>query len=133
MKEKDPTTLEAFFSLSPSFFSFSSAVTRAFPLLIKGEAGRPMKGDRIKTQEHDTSTRLSDKRALSTRSLLPPETWDHLPLSPVCNPYYKPSVSNTSSSELDVGTFRPNQYKPLCPLSTPSKPDAQIQIYTPVV
>ena len=34
--------LEAFFSLS--FFSFSSAVTRAFPWPIKGEAGHPMKG-----------------------------------------------------------------------------------------
>ena len=32
MKEKkDPATLEAFFSLSLSFFSFSSSVTRAFP------------------------------------------------------------------------------------------------------
>ena len=40
MKEKkDPTILEAFFSLS--FFSFSSSVTRAFPSPIKGEAGRP--------------------------------------------------------------------------------------------
>ena len=29
--------------------------------------------------------------------------------------------------------FRPNQYKPLCPLSTPSELDAQIQIYTSVV
>ena len=44
MKEKkDPTILEAFFSLS--FFYFSSAVTRAFPSPIKGEAGHPMKGD----------------------------------------------------------------------------------------
>ena len=36
------------------------------------------------------------------------------PLSPVCNPYYELfSANNTSSShELDVGTFRPNQYKP---------------------
>ena len=76
MKEKkDPTTLEAFFSLW--FFSFSSSITRAFPSPIKGEAGRPMKGE-IETQEHDTSTWLSGKRALSTRSLLPPETWDPL-------------------------------------------------------
>ena len=44
MKEKkDPATLEAFLSLS--FIYFSSSVTRAFPLPIKGEAGRPMKGD----------------------------------------------------------------------------------------
>ena len=52
MKEKkDPATLKAFFSLfalslsSLSFFSFSSTVTRAFPSLIKGEAGHPIKGD----------------------------------------------------------------------------------------
>ena len=42
-KKKDPAILEAFFSLS--FFSFSSIVIRAFPSPIKGEAGRPMKGD----------------------------------------------------------------------------------------
>ena len=41
--KKDSATLEGFFSLS--FFSFSFAVTRAFPSPIKGEAGRPMKGD----------------------------------------------------------------------------------------
>ena len=43
----------------------------------------------INTQEHDTNTRLSSDRALSTRSLFPPETWDHFPLSPVCTPYCK--------------------------------------------
>ena len=31
-----------------------------------------------------------------------------------------------SSSRLDVATFRPNQYKFLCPPSTPSKPDTQL-------
>ena len=127
MKEKkDPITLEAF---SLSFFSFSSSITRTFPWPIKGKAGHPMKGE-ILTQEHDISTRLSGKQALSTHSLLPPKTWDPLPLSPIYNPYYKPSASNMSSSELDVGTFRPNQYKPLCPPSTTSEPDAQIQIYS---
>ena len=45
MKEKkDPTTLEAFFSLL--FFYFSSSVTHTFPSPIKGDAGHPMKGDR---------------------------------------------------------------------------------------
>ena len=133
MKEKDPAVLAAFFSLSLSFFSFSFVVTHAFPSPIKGEAGHPMKGDEIKTQEHDTSMQLSGKRALSTCSLLPPETWDPLPLSPICNPYCKPTIGNTSSSELDVGTFRLNQYKLLCPPSTPSVPDAQTQIYSSVV
>ena len=134
MMEKDPATLEAFFSLS--FFYFSSSVTRAFPSSIKGEAGHLMEGGKkheVRTQEHDTSTWLSGKRALSTRSLLSPETWDPLPLSPVCNPYCKPSAGNTSSSELDVGIFRSNQIKLLCPLSTPSEQDAQIQIYSSVV
>ena len=132
MKEKkDPATLEAIFSLS--FFYFSFSVTRAFPSPIKGEAGRPMQEKDRKTQEHDMSTRLSSDRALSIRSLLPLETWDPFPLSPVFNPYCKPSAGNTSSSKLDVGTFRPNQYKPLCPPSTPSEPDAQIQIYSSVV
>ena len=76
MKEKkDPATLEAFFSLS--FFYFSSSVTHAFSLSIKVEAGRLMeegKKHEVGTQEHDTSTWLSDKRALSTRSLLSLET-----------------------------------------------------------
>jgi len=36
------------------------------------------------------------------------------------------SAGNTSSSRLDVGTFRLNQYKFLCPLSTPSRLEAQI-------
>ena len=83
------------------------------------ERGRP---GGIWTQEHDTSTWLSGKRALGTRSLLPPETWDPLPLSSVCNPYCKPSVGNTSSGKLDIGTFHLNQYKPLCPPSTPPSP-----------
>ena len=108
MKEKkDPMTLETFY-LSLLFFSFSSTITHAFPLLIKGEAGCPMKGGKIGIQEHDMSTRLCSKRALSTCSPLPLETWDPLSLSPICNPYYKPSAGNTSSNELDIGTFRPN-------------------------
>ena len=91
---------------------------------MKGIQVRMKANHEIKTQEHDMSTRLSSDRALSTRSFLSPETWDPLPLSPVCNPYYKPSVGNTSNSKVDVGMFRSNQYKPLCPLSTPSEPDA---------
>ena len=57
-EKKELATLEAFFSLL--FFSISSSITHAFPLPIKGEAGRPMKG-RILTQEHDMSTQLSGK------------------------------------------------------------------------
>ena len=61
-RKKDPTILEAFFFLL--FFSFSSAVTRAFPSPIKGEAGHPIRGiqicmkpdHEINTQGHNTST-----------------------------------------------------------------------------
>ena len=46
MKEKkDLAILKDFFSLS--FFSYSSTITCALPLPIKGEAGCPMKGVQI--------------------------------------------------------------------------------------
>ena len=61
MKEKkDPTTLEAIFPLSLSFFSSSSVVTRAFPSPIKGEAGRPMKGG---SGQGDLDTRARHEHA----------------------------------------------------------------------
>ena len=44
-EKKDPAILEAFLSLSLSFFSFSSSITRAFPSPIKGEAWYTMKGE----------------------------------------------------------------------------------------
>ena len=52
----------------------------------------------INTQEYDTNTRLSSDRALSTRSLFTPETWDPFPLSPVYNPYYKLLVLVTQAA-----------------------------------
>ena len=133
MKEKkDPTTLKVFFSLClvPLLFLCCNP---CFLLAYKRGSKAPHEGEieirtrlnhEIKTQEHDTNTRLRGDRALSTRSLLPSETWDPLPLLPVCNPYCKPSVGNTSSSKLDVGMFCPNQYKSMCPSSTPSELDA---------
>ena len=51
MKEKDPVTLEAFFSLS--FFYFFSSVTCAFPSSLKGEAGHLME----EGSEHKSTTR----------------------------------------------------------------------------
>ena len=60
MKEKtDLAILEVFFSVL--FFSFSSAVTRAFPSPIKREAVRPMKGD---LDPHEIEPR--DKKYKST-------------------------------------------------------------------
>ena len=116
-----------------SFFSFSSTITHAFPWPIKGKAGRPMKGidpDPHKNEPRDKNTRAPHEHTAKQRSSsqhpFTSSTRDlgsFLSLLPVCNPYCKPSVGNTSSSELDVGTFRPNQYKPLCPPSTPSEPD----------
>ena len=72
MKEKkDLATLEAFFSLS--FFSFSSSVTRAFPVSIKGEAGRPTPGDMNTRAQHEhTAERQSSSQhpfTPSTRDL----------------------------------------------------------------
>ena len=37
-----------------------------------------------------------------------------LPLSFICNPYYKLLSTKARELELDIGTFRPNQYKTLC-------------------
>jgi len=63
---------------SLSFFSFSSATTRAFPWPIKGKAGRPMKGPvnrsthqdpiQIRTRarhEHTAEQRLSSQHPLT--------------------------------------------------------------------
>ena len=78
MKEKkDLATLEAFFSLVILLFLHSNP---CFSYAYKRKSRAPHDGDpdEIKTKAHDTSTWLSGKRALSTRSLLPPETWDPL-------------------------------------------------------
>ena len=97
MKEKkDPAILEAFLSLVLLFFL---CYNPCFPLAYKMESRVPHEGDRARfAQAHDTSTRLSGDQALSTRSLLSPETWDHFPLSLVCNPYYKLSVLATRAA-----------------------------------
>jgi len=140
MKEKkDPAILEAFISLVLLLFL---RCNRCFPFACKRGSRAPHErgiqirtrpNHEIKAQEHDTSIWLSSDQALSTHSLLSSKTWDYFPLSRVCNPYCKPSAGNTRSSKLDVWTFRPNQYKPLCPPSTPSEPNMQIQIYSSVV
>ena len=71
MKEKkNPVILESLFSLS--FFYFFLLCNPRFPFAYKRGSRAPHIGGRTQ-QEHDTSTRLSGKRALSTRSLLPLE------------------------------------------------------------
>jgi len=63
MKEKkDPTILKAFGSLSLVLL-FSSAVTHAFPWLIKGKAGRPIRGS-----QHITSIQARSDRTITNPS-----------------------------------------------------------------
>ena len=76
---KGAATSEAFFLLA--FFSLSfSRVTCAFPYIYKSGSRTPHEG-------HMEWLNKLNKTQL--RSTLSPETWDLLPLSPVCNPYYK--------------------------------------------
>ena len=97
---------------------FSPVVTRAFPWPIKGKAGRPIKGHRTTSDQKPLTSNLehiAEQRPSSRYPfILSTSDLGHVPLSPFCNPYYQLfSGSNTSSSnELDIGTFRPNQYKP---------------------
>ena len=103
------------------FFFFLPSVIPASPSSIKGKAGHPTtENDRFNTPRITSHTAEQQPSSqcpfdLSIRDL------GHVPLSPVCNPYYKLfSDNNTSSShELDVGTFCPNQYKPCVFLAHP--------------
>ena len=113
MKEKeDLAILKAFGSLSLSRYSFSSAITRAFPWLIKGKAGRPIRGiathrinsdsnpsnpEPIKTHEHTTGKRPSSQHPFAplTRDLGP------ILFSTVCNPYYELSVLVTQATAMN--------------------------------
>ena len=70
MKEKkDSVILKAFLPLW--FFSFSSAITRAFPWPIKGKAGRPMKGipELIDPSRSDTDPHKSTARTYSRAAI----------------------------------------------------------------
>ena len=42
----------------------------------------------------------------------PHQTWDPIPLATAYTPLLQTDVRYTSSDELNVGTFYPNQYKP---------------------
>jgi hypothetical protein len=85
------------FSLSSIPLSLSlSRVPQAFPLIYKRESWAPLHGEK----------RKSDFKHTQLTSFI--ETWDILPLSPVCNPYCKHRAGNMSSIALDVWTFCPN-------------------------
>ena len=62
-KKKDSTILETFFSLVLLLFLRCNP---RFPFAYKRGSSAPHE-EGIETQEHHTSTWLSDKRALSTR------------------------------------------------------------------
>ena len=95
-------------------FLFSTVVTHTFPWPIKGKAWHPIKGHRTTSDQKPLALNLeyiAEQRpssrypfALSTRDLGP------VPLSPICNPYYKLFCASNMSSrhKLDVGTFCPN-------------------------
>ena len=120
-------------SLASGFFSFLPFVIPALPWPIKGKAGHPTKG--MDSSQHIIAEPLAlnleqlAKQRPSSRHLFDLSIRDlgSVPLLPVCNPYYELfSANNTSNNhELDVGTFRPNQYKPCVFFSTLSRPDAQ--------
>ena len=94
MKEKkDLAILEDPFSFS--FSSFPSNVTHAFPWPIKRKAGRPMKGSRTRSEhKHIAEQQLSSRHPFAplTRDLGP------IPLSIVCNSYYKLSMLVTRAA-----------------------------------
>ena len=101
-RPSDPEGLSISLSRSPLFFRYNLC----FPLAYKRESRASHEGglirlkpiNRDRHKKHDTSTRLSSNRALSTRSLLSSEIWDHFPLSLVCTPYYKLSVLVTRAA-----------------------------------
>jgi hypothetical protein len=104
-----PTSLSFLFF---SFFSLHSLCCMTGPSLgvIKGKVQYLSGGQWDKP--------ITIPRTRKTHSQPQPiETWELIPLSTVCNPYYKLSASNTSSSsQLDVGTLGLNQYTSSCPL-----------------
>ena len=102
-EKKDPTTMEAFFSLVLLIFLLCNP---RFPFAYKRESRAPHERGDLDTRarhEHMAERQASSQHPFtsSTRDL-------GSSLSPVCNPYCKPSADNMSSSELDVGTFHSN-------------------------
>ena len=69
---------EAFFLLAFLSLSFSR-VTCAFPFIYKMGSRMP----------HERRKGLNELNEAQLRSSFSPKTWDMLPLSSVCNPYYK--------------------------------------------
>jgi hypothetical protein len=93
-----------FFSfILPVFYPFTANVTRVLPVeAIKGEAGATAKG------EEATIARIHLSR--NNNHHHHQETWDPLPLSKACNPYYEHRGVRQHEpwrNPLDVGSFIP--------------------------
>jgi hypothetical protein len=94
-----------------------SRVPQVLPLVYKRESRAPHLGILFldhSEAHHDlrrTSTPVHPHQRLGSSSL------SRLFITPTTNS----SASNTNSSPLDIGTFRPNQYTSSCPLCTPSE------------
>jgi hypothetical protein len=109
IRRKTVTPEATFFVFLFRLFLFrlvTTSVTQALPLeTIKEEAGIASHGmDRIESHHEHTSL-----RGHHTHPSLE-ETWDPLPLSKVCNPYYEhPGVRQHEQqpNPLDVGPFFP--------------------------
>ena len=99
---------------SPLVFLLSPICNPCFPLVYKREAGHPTKEtDRLNTP-CITSRRAEQQPSSQHPFDLSIRDLGSFPLSPVCNLYYESFCANNTSSshELNVGTFCPNQYKP---------------------
>jgi hypothetical protein len=95
-----------YFSLSsfPAFHLFTTNVTRALSLkAIKGKAGATSKENKNNTHTHALLAKTSTHAHHPSK-----ETWDLLPLSKACNPYYEYFSARQHEQQqnlLDVGPF----------------------------
>jgi hypothetical protein len=103
------TTFFIFLFHSFRFYPFTTNVTRALPLeAIKGEVGATSKGG-----DQAATDRVHLNRNHTSRFHAPPltkKTWDPLPFSKACNPYYEHSGARQHEPQrnpLDVEPFMP--------------------------
>ena len=111
------------FPLSSSLSLSLSYVTYPLPLTYKEKGSPPRWRTNLQTRETGLRT-LRTATTLHT-TFRTPETWDQSPFLDCLYPLLQTNASNTSSHILDVGTFRSNQYKPLCQYYTLPGLDAQ--------
>jgi len=134
------------FSLSsfPLFFSLS-LVTCSLPLVYKRGGRTPFEGDRSVERSSDRDIEQSNLRSLNmltqqTRALqlhfirsTPQRLGSSFLSRQFITPYYNLGAGNMSSSKLDVGTFRPNQYNTCVLLTHHPGQTCNIQIYLSAV